>query len=225
MGRELQKKKNRSSISKVKIKPKSKKVNPLANAIVAANWNRHETLTQNYKRLGLTARLNSATGGIEKLKPSLSKTFCQDKLAISNVIPKTIKPSEARVERDPHTGKILRVIHTTPKSNPLNDLILSDSEDESLGTHGERVKREKNESNSENQIIRQLEEQASACAPKKIRKQSEREQVWIANLVSSYGEDYIKMARDRKLNPMQQTPADIQRRVEKWKVTSRPASG
>jgi nucleolar protein 16 len=39
MGRELQKKKNRSSIAKVKSKTKSKKlVNPRGNAIVAANW-------------------------------------------------------------------------------------------------------------------------------------------------------------------------------------------
>jgi hypothetical protein len=39
MGRELQKKKNRSSISKVKQKPKSKKrLNPKGNAIIAANW-------------------------------------------------------------------------------------------------------------------------------------------------------------------------------------------
>jgi hypothetical protein len=39
MGRELQKAKNRSSISKVKQKPKSKRrLNPKGNAIVAANW-------------------------------------------------------------------------------------------------------------------------------------------------------------------------------------------
>jgi hypothetical protein len=38
MGRELQKKKKRSSIPKIKLKPKSKKVNPLGNAIIAANW-------------------------------------------------------------------------------------------------------------------------------------------------------------------------------------------
>ena len=38
MGRELQKKKNRSSISKVKHKSKSKRLNVLGNAIVAANW-------------------------------------------------------------------------------------------------------------------------------------------------------------------------------------------
>jgi len=39
MGRELQKKKNRSSIPKIKLKPKSKKrTNPLGNPIIAANW-------------------------------------------------------------------------------------------------------------------------------------------------------------------------------------------
>jgi hypothetical protein len=38
MGRELQKKKKRSSIPKVRQKPKSKKVNPLGNPIIAANW-------------------------------------------------------------------------------------------------------------------------------------------------------------------------------------------
>lgn len=38
MGRELQKKKKRSSIPKIKMKPKSKRVNPLGNAIIAANW-------------------------------------------------------------------------------------------------------------------------------------------------------------------------------------------
>jgi len=38
MGRELQKKKNRSGNAKIKLKPKSKRVNPLGNAIIAANW-------------------------------------------------------------------------------------------------------------------------------------------------------------------------------------------
>ncbi|KFY06322.1 hypothetical protein V491_08708, partial [Pseudogymnoascus sp. VKM F-3775] len=66
MGRELQKKKNRSSIPKVKHKPKSKRVNPLGNAIIAANWDSKQTLTQNYNRLGLASRLNAATGGTEK---------------------------------------------------------------------------------------------------------------------------------------------------------------
>jgi nucleolar protein 16 len=38
MGRELQKKKNRSSIAKVKHKPKPKRINVHGNPIIAANW-------------------------------------------------------------------------------------------------------------------------------------------------------------------------------------------
>lgn len=139
---------------------------------------------------------------------------------MSNAIPKTFTPTEARVERDPDTGKIIRVIHTDMKYNPLNDPLNSDSEDEEMGDDGEEfegfdstaTKKEPNE------IIKKLEEQASMVAEKKPRKQSEREQEWLERLVAKHGEDYEKMARDMKLNPMQQTSADIRKRVGRWKA-------
>ncbi|KAM3067302.1 Nucleolar protein 16 [Clarireedia jacksonii] len=216
MGRELQKKKKRSSIPKVKQKPKSKRINPLGNAIIAANWRQEETLTQNYRRLGLTSRLNSATGGIEKRQAGPeSKTSTVNKLAIANALPKALEPSEARVERDPETGKIIRVIHDEKKANPLNDPLNSDSEDE----EGEKFEGfgNKEGSASKNEIVKMLEEQASRKGEKKERKQSEREKEWIESLVKRWGENYGAMVRDRKLNPMQQTEPDIRRRVEKWR--------
>jgi len=231
MGRELQKKKKRSSIPKIKMKPKSKRVNPLGNPIIAANWNQDETLTQNYRRLGLTSRLNSATGGTEKLRAGdISKTSTTSKLAISNAIPKQFAPSSARVERDPTTGKILRVIHAeddNPLNDPLNVVEAMDfegAEDDGEvfeGFEGEETrvgKSGKKGKKSQNEIVRKLEEQASMVAEKKERTQSEREREWIERLVGKWGEDFEKMARDRKLNPMQQTPADIKRRVGKWKA-------
>jgi len=217
MGRELQKKKKRSSIPKVRMKPKSKRVNPLGNPIVAANWNQKETLTQNYRRLGLTSRLNSATGGIEKLRPGEeSKSSTSSKLAISNAVPKTIAPTEARVERDPETGKITRVIHSRAKSNPLNDPL------EEMGGEGgefEGFDAETGNQKPSNEIVQKLEEQASMIPEKKERKQSEREREWLERLVAKHGENYEKMARDMKLNPMQQTAADIRKRVARWKGT------
>ena len=251
MGRELQKKKKRSSIAKIKMKPKSKRVNPLGNPIIAANWygnslprifntipssirrtnirfyrNQDETLTQNYRRLGLTSRLNTATGGVEKLRPGeTSKTSTASRLAISNAFPKTFAPLEATVERDPETGKILRVIHPKTKPNPLNDPLNSDSEDgEEDSADGEVFKGFDSEKNKEkrnqpqNEIIRQLEEQAASGKEKTERKQSEREREWIESLVGRHGENYSAMVRDKRLNPMQQTEADIRRRVVKWKV-------
>jgi nucleolar protein 16 len=63
-----------------------------------------------------------------------------------------------------------------------------------------------------------LEEQASMGKEKTKRKQSDREREWIERLVGRWGENYGKMARDRRLNPMQQTETDIRRRVDKWKA-------
>ncbi|KAA8572321.1 hypothetical protein MFRU_003g04490 [Monilinia fructicola] len=216
MGRELQKKKNRSGNSKIKLKPKSKRVNPLGNAIIAANWRQDETLTQNYRRLGLTSRLNTVTGGIEKKQAGPeSRTSTASKLAISNAIPKNLAPTEARVERDPETGKILRVIHDNKKANPLNDPLNSDDE----GENGESFEGFGDEKSSrpKNEIVKLLEEQASRAGEKRERKQSEREKEWVERLVKRWGENYGAMVRDRRLNPMQQTEPDIRRRVQKWK--------
>lgn len=120
-------------------------------------------------------------------------------------------PTEARVERDPETGKILRVISNTPKrENPLNDPLLSEDEEDKDQDieEGHREGRE---------IISQLEEQASMIPEKRMRKQSQREREWIQRLVEQYGDDTKMMARDMKLNPMQQTEADIARRIKKWR--------
>jgi nucleolar protein 16 len=126
-------------------------------------------------------------------------------------VPKTIAPTEVKVERDPETGKILRVIHPKTRSNPLNDPLNSDSEDEDMDA-GEGEAEEKNP------IVAQLEEQARSGKEKKERTQSEREREWIANLVRVHGDNYKKMAWDRKLNPMQQTEADLKRRIAKWRA-------
>ncbi|CAG8962091.1 hypothetical protein HYFRA_00005134 [Hymenoscyphus fraxineus] len=212
MGRELQKKKKRSSIAKIKMKPKSKKINPLGNPIIAANWNQSETLTQNYRRLGLASRLNSATGGVEKLRPGdPSPSSTTSRLAISNAVPKMLAPSEARVERDAE-GKIVRVIHTAskhenPLNDPLNDLEEGDYMDEDAGVEGKE----------KNPIVEQLEEMAGRVAEKKPRKQSVREREWIERLVGRWGDDVRAMVRDRRLNPMQQTEGDIRRRIALYK--------
>jgi nucleolar protein 16 len=183
--------------------------------------NQNETLTQNYRRLGLTSRLNSATGGIEKLRAGYdSKTSTTSKLAISNAIPKTIAPTEAQVERDSETGKIIRVIHAASKPNPLNDPLNSNSEDEEVVDDGEEFEGfdvRSGEKTEANPIVQQLEDMAARAPEEKPRKQSEREREWIERLVGKYGDEYKRMARDMKLNPMQQTEADIRKRVDKWR--------
>jgi nucleolar protein 16 len=129
-----------------------------------------------------------------------------------------MEPTTARVERDPETGKILRVIHEG-RDNPLNDP-LNDVEDgeEFDGLGDDEVGNKEGGEKDGNEIVRLLEEQASMGKATPKRKQSEREKEWIERLVGRWGESYGRMARDRRLNPMQQTEADIKRRVEKWRA-------
>ena len=77
--------------------------------------NQKETLSQNYRRLGLTARLNHATGGTEKTiallgfndeKSSRADTAANSTADALNIVSKAKKPEnipteEIEVERDP----------------------------------------------------------------------------------------------------------------------------
>lgn len=182
------------------------------------------TLTQNYRRLGLSARLNAPTGGVEKRTGGNPIETTSDSLHINGsakAAATNLSLGEARVERDPETGKILRVINDDEieiagrkvrKDNPLNDPLneLSDLEEEVQTRH----------QGSDNAIVRQLELQAAQeeelAKKKKPRQQSTREQEWIERLVNKHGDNIQAMVRDRKLNPMQQSEGDIRRRIKKW---------
>ena len=249
MGRELQKKKNKSSIPKATLKRKSRKLNIKSNPIIAANWSRHETLSQNYRRLGLTSKLNTRSGGVE---PSLKASTLtsnpisdaapskSDPLSIANANTTVLVPRTAKIERDPNTGAILRVIQDEkgnkdvekarrlgrkPLEDPLND---EESGDEISGTRSQHDMHlptrnaSREEGNKDGRIIQELEVQAATTGTKKRpRKQSKREEEWIEQLMGRYGDDVGKMVRDRKLNPMQQSEGDIRKRIRLWKQRRR----
>lgn len=233
MGRELQKRKNRSGISKVRQKPKSKK-KILTNPIIAANWDKSQSLAQNYKRLGLTAKLNKNTGGVEKTVSDVLREAEEgerhvDTLNItsSSKRKETLDVGEAKIERDPETGKILRVIdQQTAKANPLNDPlneIDSDEEEEDEifnpgNQHGNTDPAAHSKSDArKTETVRRLEEEARKPAAKYRRKQPEGEVAFVEELVRKYGDDYGKMARDMKINYMQRSAGDLKRRIKKWR--------
>ncbi|KAJ5115164.1 hypothetical protein NUU61_000923 [Penicillium alfredii] len=230
MGKILQKKKNRSGLSKARpknnrLKSGSKKINVLGNAIIAENWDRDLTLTQNYRRLGLIHKLNAPTGGSERLPGQEDPAEASTSLHIngSAKAASQIKLGETKVERDPETGKILRVIreedeievagHKRRRANPLNDPLndLSDNEDEDAPASAA----------ADSVIIQQLERQADregeTVKAKKPRHLSAREEEWVLRLVEKHGDNISAMVRDRKLNPMQQSEGDLRRRINKWK--------
>lgn len=110
-----------------------------------------------------------------------------------------LAPGEARIERDEH-GAVVKVIY-------------GKSAEEALDYDGPSS----NAAPAKTEIVRKLEEQAALGERRREREQSEREKEWIERLVERYGRgEYKRMARDVKLNPYQQTAADIRRRVVKW---------
>ncbi|KAI0490803.1 ribosome biogenesis protein Nop16 [Xylaria cf. heliscus] len=233
MGRELQKRKRRSSrpATRQPSSTRSKLTNPLGNSIIARNWNKKETMTQNYRRLGLVGRLRAPTGGVEpKLRPSSSSsssskpttaTASKNPFAIHGA--KGPVATEAQVERD-ENGKIIRVISSERKRpNPLNDpLVELDTDSEAESGDGREDAEEWGgfEGDENNEIVRQLESEANRPVEKKPRTASSREAEWLQTLVDRYGDNTAAMARDRRLNPMQQTAADIAKRIRKWKKDS-----
>ncbi|GJC82065.1 nucleolar protein 16 [Colletotrichum liriopes] len=219
MGSVLQKKKRRSGRQKVKMPNRPKKLlNPLGNDIIAKNWNKKETLTQNYRRLGLTARLKAPTGGIEKTlsqveagKAATGKP--RDPFAIASAEEAVFE--EARVERD-EDGKIVKIHYGSDRrNNPLNDplnALESDAEESDGGAQDEWGGID---DESRPEVIRMLEKEAAQPTAKKPRHMSSQEREWLERLVAKHGDNVAAMARDRKLNPMQQTQGDIARRIKR----------
>ena len=125
-----------------------------------------------------------------------------------------------KVVRDPESGAIISVAEDVSRrraaQNPLNDPLNSDSD---LESENENV--EKSGGATSRGIVPQLEEAARYSKKKRPRVQSERERVWIEQLVSKWGSDWGGMSRDRRLNAYQQTERDIKKRVEVWKKSQK----
>lgn len=179
--------------------------------------NKKETLSQNYRRLGLVARLKAPAGGTEKqLGATTTSAYANDPFAIATIENAVV--SEARVERDAD-GKIIRIIGSAkpnPLNDPLNDLDEgSDAEDKPAEEWGGIADNEET-----TDVVKQLLEQAKQPDLPKKRHQSAREIEWLEKLVAKYGDDTGAMSRDRKLNPMQQTSANIAKRLRKMQKES-----
>ncbi len=163
-----------------------------------------------------------------------------DKLAIANLNPTTLVPGTVRIERDKETGAIVRVLDGGDGEGEggkkgrrewngrvlVDDLVDSDA-DEEANDNGRQQQRQQHDlpllvtqdGDREGQgVVPALMAQAAkGGAKKRPRKQSQREEEWVERLVAAYGDDVAEMARDRKLNPMQQSEGDIGRRVRVWK--------
>ena len=146
-------------------------------------------------RLGLSSRLNASTWCAPEssaFTPAIAPKEASNKL----------QPGEARIIRD-ETGAVIRIEHAPTVEEAL------DQEWEGITDGAPAEYRETTD------VVRQLEALARSEV-KKERTQSDREKEWIESLITKHGDDIKKMAKDRKLNPFQQTEGDIRRRIAKW---------
>lgn len=177
-----------------------------------ADRDQRETLSQNYKRIGLSSRLNASAWCAPK-----SAAFTP--AAAPKVAARKLQPGEARIVRD-ETGAVVRVEHAASAEEALDeewhglDNDGAPDDDDNASTQGRAT----------TEVVRQLEELARSGV-KRERTQGQRECEWIERLVARYGRDFKKMAKDRKLNPFQQTEGDIGRRVAKWERAQAKTQG
>ncbi|ODV92617.1 hypothetical protein CANCADRAFT_147638 [Tortispora caseinolytica NRRL Y-17796] len=219
MANPRQKRKNRSSIKKQTRKQKSKhrKVSIKSNPLIAANWDRNETLEQNYQRLGLKSRLGKQTGGVEKVFKPNKRTdewaSSEDENESEAVLKSTKGPK-------PGTGRIIRHEDGSVTVEYGTYKIDSDSDNNNDNDDDNDSDNDSDEFTGfdDKPVVRALEEQAKNGITKP-RWQSDREVEWIQRLVEKHGDNYEAMFRDKKLNIYQQSVGDLKRRVKKYLKT------
>lgn len=207
MGSVRQRRKNRATVRKAtrRNKDQQRKVDPAANPIIAAHWDKTLTMAQNYKKLGLTVKLGTPAGGVEKsiespvFKHALGIQQQNTQVPDEELQPHDIPAGEARIIRDSE-GEVLKVIYGT-KTTLDDDMTLT----------------EQPKTQPKTEVVRQLEEYATTRHSVKERNQSTREEVWLEALYDKYGDEYEKMKWDKKLNLYQQSAGDLKRRILKWK--------
>lgn len=185
MANPRQRQKQRTSRTKLtrKTGDKLKKVQIKGSAIIAANWDKKQTLQQNYKRLGLVSNpnINPSSGGVEKLYPDAPK----DEQSDAN----GLKANEAIIKRD-ESGKVIEIVYSTVASAQEQDAV------------------------SKTEVVKALEQRATEVK-QTPREASNGELEWLRRIKEKYGDDYTKAAKDRRVNPMQQTVGNIKKRAQK----------
>lgn len=182
--------------------------------------------------MGLTSRLNRRAGGTEPVLSSAphSNPNPNPNPNLLSIKPhtkssKVLIPSTVRIDRDPRSGAILRVLppsspHLSPSgfssppaeriSNPLNDPL------NALDNFAIEAESKIGESRG---VVAQLEAETKrlGAGVKRPKGQSQFEAEWVQRLVERWGDDVGKMARDRKMNPWQQSEGDLRRRIRRWR--------
>ncbi|OBA24951.1 hypothetical protein HANVADRAFT_4236 [Hanseniaspora valbyensis NRRL Y-1626] len=243
MGSVRQRRKQHSTTKKAsrRTKDSQRKINIHSNKIIAENWDYNATLAQNYKRLGLSAKLQKSAGGDQinyDLKKSKNGTVKKSTLADldssddeeeeeeeENESKKTVDESDIFFDPAELNDNGEYIAERIPEGEAR---IVKDNEGKIVSIIYGTMKafdidvsvedlRKKEEKKPKTDVVKQLEEIANQPVVKKDRHLSEREDKWIEALYTKHNDNYRKMVMDKKLNIYQQTESTLRNKVLKWK--------
>ncbi|KAI8072639.1 ribosome biogenesis protein Nop16 [Gongronella butleri] len=185
---------------------KSKRISFQNNPYIKQNWDKKQTLLQNYRRLGLSTRLNGkAAGGVEKLyadeasnevdsEPKELKELTEDEI---EKVKRTLAPGEGLIQRDDE-GNVIRIIVGEKQShNDILDAPIIPVE-------------------AQTDFVRELEAQAANVPEKAKEHVSSSESAWLDKLIAKHGDDYQAMFWDKELNINQFTVAKLKKHIKHY---------
>lgn len=193
----------KSQTPKSKRRDTPKKISFGRNPVLRAHWDNKLSFKENFKRLGIQSRLAGPSGGVRRevktwreLKKEREAREAAAKVSIEAIENETdplkIPLGEARIIRDPDTNEVVQVIQGTMQ--PADT--------------------------SEPQFCIADELKAHALATARVEEErppDERDLLLAQRLTAKYGDNYRKMAWDRKLNPMYYTEEKLEKLVAKWR--------
>ncbi|KAJ2724407.1 Nucleolar protein 16 [Coemansia sp. Benny D115] len=177
---------------------KAHKINYKGHPLIRDQWDRLLTVTENYKKLGLVSKLNKVTGGVA-FDINASKSADKegsDEESEEKKLKKAIPKGYGVIERD-EEGNIVNIVMGDEEQNPLD----SDYEVEGVEAKGEGAKI--------------LESFVNSHEDRRERWMSQGSRQAMQAFVDAHGDDYEAMFWDHKLNYLQMTKKQIEKKVKK----------
>ncbi|KAJ1955856.1 Nucleolar protein 16 [Linderina pennispora] len=175
-------------------------------------WDSSLTMAENYRNLGLVARLNGEKGGqvtplFGKAKEEADEQAKVDMANMTNdELRKHIPQGYGIIERD-DDGNVINIIMPEEPQDPLD----SDYEAEKVEAKKEGA--------------RALEEYANMYHEKKQRWLAQGERQMLQDFIDAHGDDYNKMFWDKKLNIDQLTEKQIKKKIQRYLSDKEKALG
>ncbi|KAG8217339.1 ribosome biogenesis protein Nop16 [Butyriboletus roseoflavus] len=183
-------------------------------------WDPSKTLRQNYLALGLEHDLNPISSGgsevnLSRITDQNNTSRPQPAASPCTIGDAALPKGFGRIIRD-SSGDIVRVeLPSDEEALLVTEAPVATTESElRIWAHCREVWREVELGGMGNAIVQDLENLA-ASATVRERHASFGERLSLERLVSKYGDDLHRMARDRRLNPEQRTANELKRAIAK----------